>query len=193
MKTFLQQSSLVLMVLLLTGQLSIALAGPVDLPAGNDIPTSTISNVFLRVYETNDPNFYQYYNGRFGFTILLPSAFPSARASENNDGARFSSLDQQSELAVWGAHNIFSESLLQAYTERIQFLGVKSIAYQAYGDDWYVLSWATDDKIYYQKEFISPEYRNGFILSYPKELNDQYKDITTTIEQSFLPGWKSRL
>lgn len=188
---FRRASFLFIMIMVVVGQLSVTRAAVVDLPDTNRITLSINPNAVVRVYETNDTNYYQYINERFAFTIKIPSSFSTAMQAGNNGSACFGTPDKQAELSAWGSHNFSRQTLIQAYQERIQQLGSDSIAYQSYGGDWYVLSWVKDGKIYYEKEFVSYEYLNVFTLSYPREMSEQFNDITATIEQSFIPGWKS--
>lgn len=190
MTTFWRASFLFIIVILIANQLSVVGAAAVDLPDANK-STMTNPSGMVRVYETDDPNYYQYINGRFAFTIKFPTSFSTVMQAGNNGGARFSTPDKQSNLSVWGSHNALQESLSQLYQKRIEQVGIDSIAYQASGNDWYVLSWVKDGMIFYEKEFVCNEYLNGFSLSYPEESKDQFDNITTTIEQSFVPGWKS--
>lgn len=86
---------------------------------------------------------------------------------------------------------VINEDLKTNYEKAISSIGIDCISYRSSGDDWYVLSWVKDETVYYEKFFISDQYYNGFTLSYPKYLSDQFNHITTDVEQSFIPGWKS--
>ena len=163
-------------------------AAPVDLPNAQD-PQNP--NAFVRVYETDDPDYYQYRNGRYAFNVLVPVSFAIAKEGANRDGASFGAVDAPEMLMAWGAHNIFKVSPSQALQNEVREIGPNYITYQASGDDWYVLSWVQNGRAHYKKVFVSPEYLNVFLLWYPKERGGYYKDVVVKIERSFVPGWKT--
>lgn len=66
-----------------------------------------------------------------------------------------------------------------------------SAAYKAKGDDWYVISYLENDRIYYKKCFINGEYWNTWYFDYPSWLADSYNNKCAVIESTFTPGWKS--
>lgn len=66
-----------------------------------------------------------------------------------------------------------------------------SAAYKAKGDDWYVISYLENDRIYYKKCFINDEYWNTWYFDYPSWLADSYNNKCAAIESTFTPGWKS--
>lgn len=109
----------------------------------------------------------------------------------NSGGVRFFTPNRRVELSVWGSHNSQRSSLSEEYWDRVGRIGTEFIAYKTYGDDWYVVSWAKDGKIYYEKGFISYLYRNVFIFSYPIELRGIYDRAISIMEQSFTAGWKT--
>lgn len=176
---------------LLVSSLAIVQAAAVELPDTNRATLSMNPSATVKVYETTLPGYYQYINGRFGFTIDFPTELSIAMKAGNNGGVSFFSPDRRVELSVWGSHNTQRTALSDEYWQRVREVGSDFIAYKSYGDDWYVISWAKGGKIYYEKGFVSYLYRNVFTLSYPIDLREQYDHATSTIEQSFTPGWKS--
>ena len=66
-----------------------------------------------------------------------------------------------------------------------------SVTYKAKGDDWYVISYLENDRIYYKKCFINGEYWNTWYFDYPSWLADSYNNKCAVIESTFTPGWKS--
>jgi len=45
--------------------------------------------------------------------------------------------------------------------------------------------------IFYEKQFVSGNLHNGFILSYPEERKNEYDVTAGNIERSFIPGWRT--
>lgn len=177
----------IILLLLFVTQISIVSADAIDLPNTNRHSPST----FVRLHTTDNPIYYQYINGRYAYKTYVPASFSIAMQAGNNDGASFSTPDKASTLLVWGGHNTLHEDLKSNYEKAISSIGIDYINYQVSGDDWYVLSWVKDKTVYYEKFFISDQYYNGFTLSYPRDLSNQFSHIVTDIEQSFVPGWKS--
>lgn len=179
----------IVVTILMVGNLSIIEAAAVDLPDTNKVTLSMNPNAIVRVYQTDKPDYYQYINGRFAFLINFPIELSTVMQARNNDGAIFSTPDKQVQLSVWGSHNNQRDSINDVYRERIR--QNENIAYKICGDDWYVISWAKNGKIYFEKGFISDEYRNVFTLIYPEDMKEKFDSVTTVIEESFIPGWKS--
>lgn len=150
------------------------------LPNRND----TVSGSKIRVYDSEIPDYYKFINGRFGFSIDFPRNFNNGFLPENNDGATFKTRDGSASLSVWGSHNV------AGWTVDDFFYDDQQQGYASRGEDWYVVSWEKDGIIYYKKQFITEQYSNGFIISYPKSQKDDFDSIVANIERTFVPGWK---
>jgi len=70
------------------------------------MPGSTIY-----VYESEIPEYYQYINGRYAFTVDFPKTFFVALLPANNDGANFKLPDGSAELTVAGGHIPLGDTL----------------------------------------------------------------------------------
>jgi hypothetical protein len=159
----------------------------VDLPNTNTHPGSH----FIRVYTIDNPNYYKYINGRYAYSLSIPASFSIVFQPDNSDGCSFSLPDKSSKLSVYGSHNTSSDTIDSVFTRDISHIGVNSTKFIDHGDNWFVISWIKNDKIFYRKTFVSNEYINTMELSYPITQKDAFNDIVSTIEESFIPGWKT--
>lgn len=92
---------------------------------------------YVRVFTTDNPDYYRYINDRFAFAINLPSNFNQAFESTNGDGCIFKD-EYGSSFTVSGGHNM-GMTLADEYNMDIQ--NHPSAAYRDKGDDWYVISY----------------------------------------------------
>jgi hypothetical protein len=145
---------------------------------------------FVRVYDSEIPGYYKFINGRFGFSVDFPQSFNVGFLPANSDGARFSTPDGSASLTVSGGRHGPEWTLDDSLNKDLQRVqGV--VGYTSKGEDWYVVSWKQDGAIYYEKVFMSDQYRNGFILSYLESQKNDFNEIVANIEKAFIPGWKS--
>ena len=142
---------------------------------------------YVRVFTTDNPDYYRYINDRFAFAINLPANFNQAFESTNGDGCIFKD-EYGSSFTVSGGHNM-GMTLADEYDMDIQ--NHPSVTYKAKGDDWYVISYLENDRIYYKKCFINGEYWNTWYFDYPSWLADSYNNKCAAIESTFTPGWQS--
>ena len=141
----------------------------------------------IKVYESQIPNYYRYINGRFAFSIDFPQMLSVALEAGNSGGVRFSSSDREIQLSVYGSHNSAQITNRAAYSHMMN--SKINGGYSATGDDWNTVSWKENGKIFYQKEFISPQYINGFLLEYPEGSKVNCEDIIINLDKTFIPGW----
>lgn len=151
------------------------------------MPETTVS-----VYESQIPGYVRFINGRYGYSIDYPSSFSVAFLPANGDGAKFTLPDGSAELSVWGGHSA-GWTLEEYYLQQRQSVRDNGgeIGYHSTGNDWFVVTWRQDGKIYYQKVFVTDQYHNGFMISYPEAQKEDYDVIVTNIERTFIPGWKT--
>lgn len=144
------------------------------------------------VYESQIPGYVQFINGRYGYSVDFPKDFTVAFLPANSDGARFALPDGTAELSVWGGHTVgwTLEKYFLRKQQDVQSMGGE-IGYCSKGDEWFVVTWKRDGKIYYQKGFVTDKYQNGFIISYSEAQKDEYDEIVSNIERTFIPGWKT--
>lgn len=101
---------------------------------------------YVKVFTTDNPDYYRYINDRFAFAINLLANFNQAFESTNGDGCIFKD-EYGSSFTVSGGHNM-GMTLADEYDMDIQ--NHPSVAYKAKGDDWYVISYLENDRIYYK-------------------------------------------
>ena len=85
---------------------------------------------YVRVFTTDNPDYYRYINDRFAFAINLPANFNQAFESTNGDGCIFKD-EYGSSFTVSGGHNM-GMTLADEYDMDIQ--NHPSAAYKAKGD-----------------------------------------------------------
>lgn len=155
------------------------------LPNENGQPGSTVT-----VYDSDMPDYVRYINGRYAFIIDFPDSFIVAFVPENNDGVVFRIPDGSAVLRASGGHNTLMYTLDDYYTNTLRELDGE-LGYADKGDDWYVVSWEKDGRIFYLKQFVCDAYQNSFRISYPDYQKKPYDEIVSNIERSFIPGWKT--
>lgn len=128
----------------------------------------------------------RYTNARYGYGIDHPTAFRSGEAPVNNDGRSFKSGDGAT-LDVYGSNNVMNETVDSVMAALLaEHRG--AVAYKTHGPNWFVVSWKSNGRIFYQKQFVGAGSMNTFILSYPATRRNAYAAIVTRMERSFRPG-----
>ncbi len=75
------------------------------------------------------------------------------------------------------------------YINEIKDIGLSNVKFESHGTNWFVISWIKNGNIYYEKTFISNQYRNALAIFYPAEEKADFDVMLSTIEASFVPGW----
>jgi hypothetical protein len=135
-------------------------------------------------------SYQKYVNTRYGFSIDYPADFKQDEPSANGDGGVFNSPDGQTQLSSWGSNNVLNDTTQILYDQLIADVNSRKgeIAYKVVRQDWFVLSWLEDNKIFYQKGFVGPGSVNGFVFAYPKDQSMTYDPMTNYIANSFKAG-----
>ncbi len=65
------------------------------------------------------------------------------------------------------------------------------VTYQTHGDNWFVISGTKDaDRIFYERHLLSrgAQMTEGFVISYPVSLKQEYDPIVARMSKSFRSG-----
>lgn len=131
-----------------------------------------------------------HHNERFGTTIEYPDRFHPGTPPTNGDGLSFKSADGV-EFSVFGSLNALEHDLagLKAFIEE-NLEPDQKVTYRAEGPNWFVISGAQGQKVFYERHLISHRsaIENGFVMSYPTRLQRAYDPIVTRMSKSFRPG-----
>lgn len=145
---------------------------------------------FVPVQTTENPDYYQFTNGRYAFTIHVPREFTQVRFPSNGDGCIF--LDNRgSTFSVSGSHNVLGKTVQQQYLDLLA--KHPKAPFAGKGSDWCVISYLKEGYIVYEKYFINSEYINSWYFEYPQYLGPEYDPKCEHIEATFVPGWKTGL
>ncbi|WP_139205863.1 hypothetical protein [Halobacillus alkaliphilus] len=124
-----------------------------------------------------------YKNKRYGFSFEYPDFLSMAPPPTNGDGVELYSNDGF-ELIAYGAHVMDPSMDIDDYynqaTEEIP-----NIAYQKKTDDWFVLSYKSNDTVTYFKFYLGESQLNNLTITYPDSQKEKYDPITARISKSF--------
>lgn len=81
-----------------------------------------------------------YVNGRYGYSIDVPTKFLHALPPPNGEGLGFQNNDRTVSVAVWGANNALEWSLDDYYDAAFARDDLGRVTYKRKTDKWYVLS-----------------------------------------------------
>jgi|GEM_PF-5737153 len=124
-----------------------------------------------------------YNNERFGFSFEYPDFLTMAPPPTNGDGVEIYSNDGF-ELTAYGAHIMDpSRDIDDYYNEATEDL--TNIAYQKKADDWFVLSYKSNDIVTYSKFYLGESQLNSLTITYPDSQKEKYDPITARISKSF--------
>lgn len=143
----------------------------------------------VRLVKTNNPEFYRYINGRYAYSIRVPSFMTIARAAANGSDAIFSSTDGQINLNVYSypAYLSIDEEYREALVKQERSTGQKA-HYTAKGGTWFVVTWEEKSIAYYRKTFVTNGLNTTMQFSYPKALRPTHSRYIDVIEEDFRPG-----
>ena len=141
--------------------------------------------------EKDEVSYTNYKNGRFGFSIDVPTFLTQKQEGQNGSGATFTSADGTVELYAYGEHVAYlSEN--PTIDELYAFIkdGVQmNIDYDRKKDNWFVLSGDWGDKVIYDMHILKSDgTHNYFSIIYPKSREKEFDAIVTHIYKSFETG-----
>nr|WP_321457886.1 hypothetical protein [uncultured Cohaesibacter sp.] len=92
-----------------------------------------------------------YFNGRFGTSATIPAGFVRQPGPKNGDGHSFESQWLEGRISVYGSYGAVADSFkgYRQYLTNLYGSDGKSITYKTNGDNWFVLSGWSGDRIYY--------------------------------------------
>ena len=152
-------------------------APPSVAPAQNSIPEASPSNLQYK----------RYVNARYGYSGDYPTSFVMGKESQNGDGVRITAPDGQAVLIMFGANNTQGQTARSKYDKLVREKGNK-VGYHTIGENWYVVTWEENGRLYYNKTLVDKGSINTFEIYFPKQEKEYYSDIVTHIEGNFKPG-----
>ena len=142
----------------------------------------TEMSVFLTKSKT--PGFLQYTNDRFSYQVDIPDIFTKVvRIPHNDDGLVLCTADGQASFRVSGGFNIDTTELKQHFAQAKAALPVAA-AYAVQKDDFWVLSWLDQGKIYYRKFMLNNDYWCELELIYPEKQKSRFDKPVTHSSKS---------
>lgn len=121
-----------------------------------------------------------YTNVRFGFSLSYPDIYTVKTESDNGDGITMKNEDKRYTLKIWGANNVSNDNgtkLLAAAKKR-----VSHIASESADDKTYQIEYSGGDEnpiIFDEIGCTVGDQVCGFIISYPENEKESFKDIVT--------------
>lgn len=147
---------------------------------------------FLNVgYVTADSHatYKEYQNMRFGFQVWYPEGLLIPQGeSDNGDGQKFQSKNRAVSMLVYGGHSFEATVESKFREDTISITGghsVRQVTYKHKGDNWYVVSGFSEEKVFYQKTIIVDGTIMTFYITYPSTKKKVWDPITATISKSF--------
>ena len=138
-----------------------------------------------------ETEYFSYKNGRFGFSIDVPTFLTEKQEGQNGSGATFKSADGTVELYAYGEHTAYL-SANPTIDELYAFIkdGVQmELDYDRKKDNWFVLSGEWGDKVIYDMHILKSDgTHNYFSIIYPESREDEFDAIVTHIYKSFKTG-----
>lgn len=138
-----------------------------------------------------------YVNDRFGASADIPADYTEGEAPANDDGRRFTSLEGDATIAVWGAFASLEGESFAQYAEQLVDYDRKdgwTISYKAGKADWFAFSGSKDDRIVYEKiiQACNGQIANHVRLEYPSARKADFDPIVTHVTKSLRSekGWQ---
>lgn len=127
-----------------------------------------------------------YENGRFGYTIELPSGFKTVSTADNGDGLSLASADGSAKLSVWGDH-LTEGGFRQESELRKKFEADDGwmFSYEKRGPSWASISGTKGDRIVYMRQIALCEDTIGnFRLEYPAAQQVRFGPVVDRLVKS---------
>ena len=131
-----------------------------------------------------------YFNSRFNYSIEYPAnlLIPRGEAA-NGDGQIFASADGQAQMTIYGAHNVFDQTLQELFRNESQNAVdakiTKQVTYKRMKNNWFVVSGYIGPKIFYQKTFLSNDMLKSFYIEYPMSQRKLFDPLVEQMGRSF--------
>lgn len=132
----------------------------------------------------------EYVNPRYSYKVLYADGLlmPQGEAA-NGDGQKFRSSDADVEMAVWGSHNVFDETLkskfLDASAGKRKAVD-RTVTYSRCADKWFVVSGVEGDRVFYEKTYLINDVFLTYFMTYPFSKKKVWDKINATISKSFV-------
>jgi hypothetical protein len=154
------------------------------------VAAALTAGLTLFVYSARADDWRIYHNDRYGTTIDYPASFKPQPPPDANDGRSFKSADG-AEFKVFASYNALDFDLAQYRDFTVKHLDAGAVVtYQADGNDWFVISGAEGDRVFYQRHLLShgEQMTEGLVITYPASLKQTYDPIVARMAKSFRPG-----
>jgi hypothetical protein len=128
-----------------------------------------------------DPhNWLKYVNVRFQYAICYPQHLLVPQGeSENSDGQRFLSNEEDAQLVVYGTNNALNESLRQRLSDTQSRLAgpAGKVTYKVQKANWFVVSGQSGESIFYAKTLFSHGQFKSLELTYDRSSAALYDSL----------------
>lgn len=134
--------------------------------------------------DTENVSYITYHNYYGDFMLDIPTFLE--RESSDSTAAYYVSADGRVTMDIksWPAGDVFN-SVDELY-DHVKSGIIYEINYDRKKDNWFVLSGDDSDVVYYQYHIYTTDgLECSYILTYPKELEEEFDDIVTHIYNSF--------
>ena len=133
----------------------------------------------------------RYANGRFGFSVKIPSSFTAGPEPTNGDGRVFT--DGDCKITAYGSTmNVLEDNeTVETYYKRAleDIGGVEGASYHTISGNSYVISYVEGDAIVYQKGITQNNCITTLIIEYPTKLSSQYDALVNEVSKSLTGGY----
>ena len=147
------------------------------------------SSLLLVLAPLQAQNTYRTYrNARFGTIVQYPANLVVAKPeSDNGDGRKFVSRDNQIELTIYAFNNVRNRSAEGEMNRAIRDWrrDAARLTYQKAGSGWFVLSGYIGDDIFYEKTLLRGQVFHSLIWQYPKSLRSNLDAPVTRSVRTF--------
>lgn len=177
---------------LVLGWLMFSCALPFWVSAGQPVNASELVQGSKHAGANKAISYRRYVNPRFKYGIDYPTFLIAGRESDNGSGRKFTSLDKNSELTVYGmsAYATIDGEKLSVRKALEDEIGNRrqqgdKVTYRSSGDNWLVISGYRRDKVFYFKMIIDEDNAKSFELIYPTRDKTYYDKIVKHVAWSF--------
>ena len=139
--------------------------------------------------QSNQYTYNRYTNGRFGFSVKIPSSFTAGPEPTNGDGRVFTDGDCTITASA-GHMNIIQENeTIETYYEwALKDIVDLEEAYHTVSGNSYVVSYVEGDKIIYHKGIAENDCITTLIIEYPASLSAEYDSMVNEVAKSLTGG-----
>ncbi len=130
-----------------------------------------------------DVTYIPYKNERYKFSLEYPDIFTSKILSDNGDGITLTNSETNIGFWAYASNNIMGDTAQGLHA--VDVANASKILYERQKDNWAVISWEDGNEAFYKKTVVGREAINTFIMSYPREQDDEYGVLIDHIFSTF--------